>query len=237
MFTSSKKWLGKTIKNYTILQKLGEGRYGVTYLATTPQDEIVVIKRFKPLMFKLNKKKNAYEAVLLSQIDHSGIPKMLGVINVKGFYGFVLEYIPGTTIEKVIFQQNYQFTNSEIFHIGIQLIQIIKYLHHLGIVHRDIRIPNVLLNNNKVSLIDFGLARWIDNEEYTFEQDFSYLGDFLLYLHYSSFHKNEKYNRPWYEELDLSDPQIQCYKKLLRLAPPYTTINQVEKDFLKVWGR
>jgi len=76
----------------------------------------------------------------------------------------VLEQKPGFTVETMLFKQKYIFKKSEIFNIGSQLIAIIKYLHEKEIVHRDLRIPNVLINNNKVSLVDFGLARWVDDD-------------------------------------------------------------------------
>ncbi len=52
----------------------------------------VAIKKFKPSMFKKNSEKNVYEAVILSKLKDKRIPELLGVINEKGFYGFVLEF-------------------------------------------------------------------------------------------------------------------------------------------------
>ena len=85
MFIPFKNWRGEYVGNYKIIERLGEGRYGISYLATTNRGEHVVIKRFKPHIFKRNKQKNAYEAVILSQINHSAVPKLLGVINEKDF--------------------------------------------------------------------------------------------------------------------------------------------------------
>lgn len=237
MFFSSKKWIGKTINNYKIIEKIGEGRYGICYLAVANENVPVVIKQFKPKIWRKNKEKNHYEAVLLSQIDHPAIPEFLGVINEKDFYGFIFELMPGITLEKLLFQQKIIFSNSDIFHIAKQLIDILKYLHHKGIVHRDLRIPNILLFHGQVSLVDFGLARWADNYDYKFDQDFSYLGDVLLYLHYSSFEKQGRKSRPWYKELPLTKEQVYFYKRLLRLADPYSSILEVEHDFFLAFSK
>lgn len=105
-------------------------------------------------------------------------------------------------------------------------------MHGKGIVHRDIRTPNVLVYNDDVSLIDFGLARWADNHHAMFDQDFSYLGDFLLYLHYSTFQKQKRKGKPWHEELDLTNEQICLYKRMLRLDEPFSSIEELEHDFL-----
>ena len=195
-----KNWIGKRVGNYQIVDRLGVGRYGVCYLATTPDNLPVVLKYFKPNIFRKNKEKNHYEAIILSQIDHPQVPQLLGVVNEKNFYAFVLELMPGKTFERLLFKEQRQFSIEEIYQIGLQLIDILQYLHHRGIVHRDIRIPNVLLYEQQVSLIDFGLARWVDDEQYRFDQDFSYLGDFLLFLHYSTFTQKTRKSRPWYKE-------------------------------------
>ncbi len=182
LFFNSKKYCGKQYGKYTIIKSVGEGRYGVCFLAHPISGTPVIIKRFKPNILKKNKDKNAYEAVILSQIKHKSIPELLGVINEKGFYGFVLEFKNGCTVKDLLFKYKYKFTKKEFFNISIQLIEIIKYIHSNGVVHRDIRIPNVLINKEEVYLIDFGLARWADNNKYPYDCDFSYLGDFLLYL-------------------------------------------------------
>lgn len=67
------------------------------------------------------------------------------------------------------------------------MIKVIKYIHGNGVVHRDIRLPIVLINKDEVYIIDFELARWANNNKYSYDLDFSYLGDFLLYLLYSFF--------------------------------------------------
>ncbi len=196
-----RNYIGKQYGGYTLLKLIGEGRYGVCFLAESHNGTQVVIKRFKPSIFKKNKDKNMYEAVILSQLSHQAIPELLGVINENDFYGFVLEKKRGDTVQSLLFEKKYRFTKQEIYFIGYQLIDIIQYLHSHGVVHRDIRIPNVLVDNGIVYLVDFGLARWADNARYKYEIDFSYLGDFLLYLLYSTFSKQTKRNLPWYEEL------------------------------------
>ena len=234
---SAQKYCGKRYGKYNIEKPIGEGRYGVCFLANLDIGEKVVIKKFKRSIFKKNSKKNMYEAVILSKLRDNRIPEFLGVINEKGFYGFVLEFKSGCTVKDILFKYKHKFTNEEFFNIGLKLIKTIKYIHGNGAVHRDIRIPNVLVDKEEVYLIDFGLAKWADNNKYTYDLDFSYLGDFLLYLLYSSFETKQKYKKlPWYKELSLTNKQMLFLKRLLGIEVAYENIDDIEKDFIKVFG-
>ena len=181
----AQKYSGKRFGEYVIEGTIGEGRYGLCFLAKSDRGEKVVIKKFKGSILKKQSEKNVYEAVILSKLKDKRIPEFLGVINEKGFYGFVLELKQGCTVKDLLFKYNHKFTREEFLNIGTQLIETIKYFHGKGVVHRDIRIPNVLIDKDEVYIIDFGLARWADNNKYPYDLDFSYLGDFLLYLLYS----------------------------------------------------
>lgn len=233
----TREYSGKQVGRYTIETSIGEGRYGLCFLARSNLGEKVAIKKFKSSLFKKNSEKNAYEAVILSKLNDKRIPEFLGVINEKGFYGFVLEFKNGITVKNMLFKYKHIFSHEEFFNIGFKLIRIIKYLHENGVVHRDIRIPNVLIHNDEVYLIDFGLARWADNNQYPHNLDFSYLGDFLLYLLYSSFETKEKSEKlPWYKELSLTREQNSFLKKLLGLEQAYGNINEIETDFIGVFS-
>jgi len=227
------KYAGKQVGKYTIETPIGEGRYGICFLARSDTEEKVTIKKFKLRMLKENPEKNLYESRILSKLKNKRIPQFLGVLDEKGFHGFVLEFMSGITVQDMLFKYKHKFSYKEFLNIGIQLIIIIKYLHEKGIVHRDIRIPNVLIYEGDVYLIDFGLARWADENQYPYNLDFSYLGDFLLYLLYSSFkRKGRQEELPWYKELSLSLEQIVFLKKLFGIEAYYDTIEDIERDFI-----
>lgn len=230
LLNPGKRYCGQRIGPYQLIACLGQGRYGVCFLAER-DGETLIVKRYKPGMFRRNREKNDYEARILSELQHPGIPRLLGIINEPDFKGLVLEAKPGVTLEAMLFKRKHRFGGAEIFNIGMQLIAILHYLHEHGVVHRDLRIPNVLLEGDRVSLVDFGLARWEDRQRYTRESDFSYLGDLLLYLLYSDYQSKNRKKLPWYEELPLTAPQKTFLKRLLKLAEPYQNIEQVARDF------
>lgn len=233
ILSNSRFYLGKQVGDYKLESIVGEGKYGVCYLASTVDNNQVIVKKFKPSVFNKNKHKNAYEAIMLSQIKDSRIPEFLGVINEKGFYAFVLEYKAGKTLNRLIFDEGYQFSMEQCYQIMKKLISIIHYLHQNSIVHRDIRIHNVIIDFDDVYLIDFGLARWEENPDYSKTQDFAYLADLLLYLLYSCPLPNEQQKtKVWYRELPLSESQIKFIKKLFGMEVPYFKIEDVERDFI-----
>ncbi|MGL5353315.1 MAG: protein kinase family protein [Clostridium sp.] len=235
-FFDINKYNGKQFGMYTIEAPIGEGRYGMCFTAYSTSGKKVVIKKFKPKMFKSNSNKNAYEAIILSNLKDYRVPELLGVINENGFYGFVLELKEGFTVKDMLFKNKHIFSKAEFYQIGLKLIRIIKYLHENNVVHKDIRIPNVMINNDEVYLIDFGLARWHDDIIYPFDIDFSYLGDFLLYILYSSFKSKKKISRkPWYVELTLTNDQKVFLKKLLGIEIKYKSIQDIEMDFINIF--
>ena len=231
-FFSKKEYpSGSLIDGYKVIRLIGEGRFGICYLVDLGGKQYV-LKEIKPKAIKRNGKKIIFEQEILSSIDNPAIPKIVDIIKNDNIYAYILEYKSGKTIEHMIFGDKHRFTNYEIYNVGIKLIDIIKYLHERNIVHRDIRVPNVIIDEEQVYLIDFGLARLIDNKKYIPSEDFLYLGHLLLHLYYSSFVKTSKKSRPWYEELKLSLRELKFLKKLLGLDEEYENIYDLERDFL-----
>lgn len=214
---------------YTIESKLGGGRYGVCYLARDPEGRRVVLKRFRPKMFRENSGENHHEAVILSGLAHPAVPEFLGVLNLRQGYFFILEYKPGSTLRSLLFRQRTEFTDEQIFRIGAQLLDVLIYLHSRSVVHGDLSISNVVDDGRQVSLLDFGLARYMDGGDISADLDYSCFGNVLLYLLYSRYHE-QKFGA-WYEELDLSDQKKEFLKRLLGLAEAFPDTESVKQEF------
>lgn len=223
------------VGEYTILTSLGEGTYGICYLVQKNNQKFVLKQRKQKLLKKMGYK-SEYELEILQKLNHPAIPKLIEVIETDDFSGYVMEYKEGQTAEDILFEKNHKFSLSEIYDIGLQLVDILSVLHSQNIVHRDIRVPNVILKNGKVQLIDFGLARYTytNLKKYNVQSDFYFLGDFLLFLYYSQYESNGKKSRPWYEELDISSEDSHFLKKLLGKEENYKNISEVKVDLLKL---
>lgn len=216
---------------YEILGILGEGRYGICYIAQKDGNKYV-LKQLKRKMFKQIGHKAEFEEKILSCVSHKRMPRFIQNIKTCDSSIYIMDFIDGKTFEEIIFADKRVFSVGEIHDIALQLIDILKHLHSLSIVHRDIRIPNVVYNEGNVYLVDFGLARRIDGRKYTADIDFSYIGDFLIHLHYTSFEPSGKKNRPWYDELELPDREMLILKKLMGIDGEYESICEVENDFI-----
>ena len=204
------------VNGYSILNIIGEGRYGIVYLAINDKNERCVIKQLKKDMLKKTRKKLFYEEQILQSLDNPKFPKFISKFKDKYREGYILEYIEGRVFEDLLAEDEYKFSKDEIYKVCSQLLEIVEVLHSNNIVHRDIRLPNVILKENKdLALIDFGLARIIDDKRYVKEMDYWFIGDFLIHLYYSSYEETDSVERPWYEELDLNLEEKNFLKKLM----------------------
>lgn len=203
----------RKIGDYTVASRIGGGRYGVCFLARDPQGKKVALKRFRRRMWKKNRANNHHEAVVLSGLCHPGVPELLGVINDQKGYYFVLGYKEGNTLEKWLFKEKKVFTAQEVYRIGIQLFEILEYVHSRNVVHGDISIANVVDDGEQVSLIDFGLARYAGGNRQIFRLDYARTVNVIIYLLYSGYTGNGR--RPWHEELPLTPSQREFLRGLM----------------------
>ena len=157
---------GKLInERYEIMEFLGRGSYGNSYLVFDRE------KRSHVVLKLLRKHKMIFKAVMNSFKQEQEILQFLNYCHFPAFYEkgefrgtpfYTMEFVNGKTFEQLIFQERKTFSEKESFQVGNQLLLIMDWLHHKKIVHRDIRIPNVMIEGNQIKLIDFGLARRFD---------------------------------------------------------------------------
>ena len=232
---------------YEIMDVLGRGSYGTSYLVFDRKDKTsVVLKmlRIHKRILKSGKRAFEQEQKLLQSLHCSYFPVFYEKGDMNGVPFFTMEYVRGSTFEQLIFEEAKTYTEKDSFQVGYQLLEIIHWLHSRGIVHRDIRIPNVMLSHDQIRLIDFGLARPfnqkslpqinLDDIRKTVApvSDFFALGHFLLFLLYSSFeYKEESPERSWEEELSLTPWARLCIRKLLAIDEPYHSCMEIKQDF------
>ncbi|MCR8743940.1 protein kinase domain-containing protein [Romboutsia lituseburensis] len=219
-----------------MLKIIGEGKYGIAYLAQGIDLKKYVLKQLKNEILEATRKKLFYEEEILKKLKDNRFPKFIEKFDHESNLIYVLEYIEGKDFEDILNEDEYEFSKEEIYNIAIQLIDIVEILQKNNIIHRDLRTPNIILDkNNKLKLIDFGLARYIDDKKYVKEIDYWYIADFLVHLYYSSCYKESNLGeRPWFEELDLNEKECLFLKKLMGIEGFYKSIDEIKKNFKDV---
>ena len=163
-----KSLVGKNLKNgkYILKQKIGEGGCGCTYKAIDRiNNRIVVIKTFKSdLALQTNssniRKKFLNEAQRLIKCYHPNIVQFYEFFSENGFPYIVIDYIPGKTLDTIVFPNNPLPEVLALRYIQ-QIGEALKVVHERGLLHRDVKPNNLILRQDlqQVVLIDFGIAR------------------------------------------------------------------------------
>ncbi|NMG09896.1 serine/threonine protein kinase [Brasilonema sp. UFV-L1] len=164
---------GTLINNrYQIQKLLGQGGFGITYLAADTQrfGDYCVLKEFVPTNTQehiLLKSRELFEreAKILYQINHPQIPKFLAWLTEKERIFIVEEYIEGSTYSQQLnarlVAKKKPFSEAEVIRWLLDLLPVLDYLHQHNIIHRDISLDNVMLSRklSKPILIDFGIVK------------------------------------------------------------------------------
>lgn len=154
--------IGKTIRHYKILEKLGEGGMGIVYKAEdTKLNRKVAIKFLSEEHLALTEIKMRFlqEAQTASQVDHPNICTIHQIYETEdeGLF-IIMSYYEGETLEKKIKDKSISFENS--LDYCLQIAKGLKKAHKMGIMHRDIKPANIMVtNDNVVKILDFGLAK------------------------------------------------------------------------------
>ncbi|XP_074034879.1 cyclin-dependent kinase 10 [Leptinotarsa decemlineata] len=152
------------VSEFEKLNRIGEGTYGVVYRAKdTATDKIVALKKLR------------------MEGEHDGIPvsslrEIQVLLNCKHEnIVFLKEVVVGRSLESIFLAMEYceqdlaslldnmqaPFTESQVKCIMLQVLRGLRYLHHNFVVHRDLKVSNLLMTDKGcVKIADFGLARW-----------------------------------------------------------------------------
>lgn len=163
---SSSEFVGRTLGQYELLEEIDRGGMGVVFKARHTQIERVValkIIRSGELAGPGELKRFRSEAEAASRLSHPNIVPIFEVGQVGGLVYFTMPYIDGQTLLKRMSEN--PLSVEEAVRLVYRLCQAIEYAHHEGILHRDLKPGNVLVDNNmQPVIIDFGLAKFAARE-------------------------------------------------------------------------
>jgi eukaryotic-like serine/threonine-protein kinase len=151
--------IGKVISHYRVLEKLGEGGMGVVYKAHDTKLDRTVALKFLPQHLTAHEPERSrflQEAKAASALNHQNICTIHYLEEVDEKQFIVLEFVDGVTLRQKIPVQKIQ----DALGYAIQIGEALQEAHAKGIVHRDIKADNIMINSkNQVKVMDFGLAK------------------------------------------------------------------------------
>jgi serine/threonine-protein kinase len=157
---------GSTISHYRIIEQLGQGGQATAYKATdTRLNRSVVIKVLLPELAASENARRRFEreARLASALDHPNICAIYDIGENDGLCYIVMPYIEGRTLKQVIAGQPLEPLSA--LSIAVQVADAIAAAHARGIVHRDIKPNNIVVNDQgQVKVLDFGLAKMLGSD-------------------------------------------------------------------------
>lgn len=160
------------IGRYRATARLGSGGMGVVYLATDERlNRQVAIKKLLRNPNSSNASERIRrEALLLAQLNHNNIVQLYDVVDGENDIALVMEYVDGCSLER------WQKERSPGLPQKLQLLRQIcaglTRAHSAGIIHRDLKAENILVDDNgTVKITDFGIAKnWQEDSDLTREQ-------------------------------------------------------------------
>jgi len=161
---------------YEILEQLGRGGFGETFLAIDtrmPSRRKCVIKQLKPDDTTNTaptpgwfEKRFQREAAILEELGRNNrqIPQLYEYFSEGENFFFVQEWIEGITLSQK-HQREGNLSEAEVEKILRELLPVLDYIHGRGIIHRDIKPDNIILraSDGKPVLIDFGIFKEVNN--------------------------------------------------------------------------
>ena len=161
---------GATIGNYLIVSKLGEGGMGMVYKAhDTTLDRTVALKVLSPHLFRNQEflQRFRIEAQAQARLNGPNIVTLHSMFEVPGSLVLVMEYVEGHTLDQRLHNEGRLSVATTVW-VFEQALLGVERAHRMGIVHRDLKPSNIFITNtHEVKLMDFGVAKILDNKEST----------------------------------------------------------------------
>ncbi|KAF2074324.1 hypothetical protein CYY_004384, partial [Polysphondylium violaceum] len=147
--------------------ELGKGVSGIVWKGVW-KGNVVAIKSFNEEALGFNEREFLSEATIMSILRHPNIVHCIGGSRTQGRMFLVSDYYCRGSLYKVIHANEIPLSNAKIVHIALQAAIGMEYLHSLGIIHRDLKSGNLLIDQEwNVGICDFGVSRVVDNKRMT----------------------------------------------------------------------
>ncbi|CAN5853443.1 serine/threonine-protein kinase [soil metagenome] len=158
--------VGTTLGNYKVLEKLGAGGQGTVYKAVDSKLGRTVVIKVLPeelVAKEANLKRFEREARLASALDHPNICTIFDLNVIDGVHFIAMQYLPGRNVRQLVNGRPLDLSSA--LSIALQVTDALAAAHSQGIIHRDIKAGNVMVNSQgQVKVLYFGLAKLLDED-------------------------------------------------------------------------
>lgn len=154
------------LQHLKVISALGRGAKGVVFLVQTESEELLALKTI--LKASLDQSSDAddeyrrifFEQEVLTCFHHPLLPKLRGVLSTEKIIGYAIDYCPGRHLNSLRITQTEKMLSDDMIRFyAAELVIALDYLHGLGIVYRDLKPENVMIQENgHLMLIDFDLS-------------------------------------------------------------------------------
>jgi serine/threonine-protein kinase len=159
---------GQKIPGYKVMGKLGAGAMATVFKAKQLNLDRFVAIKVLPRKFTSNIQfiERFYaEGRAAAQLNHPNIVQAYDVGKAGEFHYFVMEYVDGRTVFDDIVKHK-RLSEAEALDIVIQVADALEHAHQRGLIHRDVKPKNIMINQQGVAkLADMGLARAVSDKE------------------------------------------------------------------------
>ncbi|HSG42011.1 MAG TPA: serine/threonine-protein kinase [Anaerolineales bacterium] len=160
---------GHSIGRYQILEKLGEGGMATVYKAYDTRLErnvaakVLRTEMFSPVLLKEVLQRFEREAKSLAKLSHPNIVNILDYGEHLKIPYLIMEFLPGGTLKQQLGQA---IPWQEAVRMILPVANGLSYAHQNGIIHRDVKPSNILLQATKSAVLtDFGIAKLLEGVE------------------------------------------------------------------------
>ncbi|NWF51284.1 MAG: serine/threonine protein kinase [Ignavibacteriaceae bacterium] len=183
-------YIGKQIGNYVIDGEAGVGGMGIVYSGKRNDKEFeqkVAIKILKHgISSEYLLKRFQIERQTLAYLQHPNIARLLdGGRTVDGLPYLIMEFIDGIPITQYCLEN--KLSIEQTLNLFIEVCNAVQYAHQNLVIHRDLKPGNILITKNgNVKLLDFGIAKLIDEDLVDFADGLTKTGVWHLTPEYAS---------------------------------------------------
>ncbi|CAK70992.1 unnamed protein product (macronuclear) [Paramecium tetraurelia] len=161
---------GKQIGDYVLMEELGRGSFGCVYKCQNIIDQsfhAIKIIQFQSLsncegvVGELLKD----EISVLTKIDSPNVLKLEHYFQSKSNCYIVMEYCNGGDLERYWTREGKRIKEQKALEIVIQILNGLSELHKQNVIHRDIKLANILMHNDQIKIADLGFCKQLQNQE------------------------------------------------------------------------